>query len=157
MIFGSIFSIWSSLKSNQEATEFRGWFHQISPYFTGHLLNHHLNNDLTAMWPPWLLLNYEDLSNFIPSHYISGIWSVASWYPHGEATWRHCRHPRTRRSELQDAPRAHSVTPAEDQRVLAREAAGFGPEVAPICSNSAGNLDFGGDGVVGLGLVTGSK
>ena len=55
--------------------------------------------------------------------------------------------------ELQDAPRAHSVTPAEDQRVLAREATGFGPEVAPICSNSAGNLDYG----VGLGLVTGSK
>ena len=74
-----------------------------------------------------------------------------------EATWWHCSHPRTRRSELQDAPRAHSVTPAEDQRVLAREAAGFGPEVAPICSNSAGNLDYGGDGVVGLGLVTGSK
>ena len=53
---------------------------------------------------------------------------------------------------IQDAPRADSVTPAEDQRVLAWEAARFGPEVAPICSNSAGNLaDSDGDGVVGLG------
>ena len=53
-------------------------------------------------------------------------------------------------AELQDAPRAHSVPAPEDQRLLTREASGFGAEVAPICSNRAGNLAGGS----GLGLVT---